>query len=59
MSTNFKEKKWISRLIFVAVFWLEGGYILEDAGEDGIILGENSAGHCFVLKDLTPVRILK
>ena len=32
---------------------------MEDTGKEGIILGKNPAGHCFVLKDLTPIRFFK
>ena len=31
----------------------------EDTGEEGIILDENPAGHCFVLRELTPINISK
>ena len=31
----------------------------EDTGEEGIILGENPAGHCFVLRELIPINIFK
>ena len=31
----------------------------KDAGEEGIILGENHAGHCFVLRELIPSNIFK
>ena len=31
----------------------------EDTGGEGIILGENPAGHCFVLRDLIPINFFK
>ena len=30
-----------------------------DTGGEGIILGENPAGHCFLLRDLIPVNLFK
>ena len=34
-------------------------YTLGDAEVEGIILGENPAGHCFVLRDLIPINFFK
>ena len=31
----------------------------EDTEGEGIILGENHAGHCFVLSDIIPVNFFK
>ena len=31
----------------------------EDTGGEGMILGENSAGHCFVSRDLIPINFFK
>ena len=35
------------------------GYTLGDTGGEGIILGESPAGHCFVLRDLIPIKFFK
>ena len=37
---------------------IRGEYFLGDTGGEGIILGENSAGHCFVLRDLIPINFV-
>ena len=30
-----------------------------DTGGEGIIIGDNPAGHCFLLKDLIPINFFK
>ena len=35
------------------------GYTLGDTGGEGIILGKNLAGHCFLLRDLIPINFFK
>ena len=37
----------------------EGAFLVSRVNTGGIILGDNLAGHCFVLKDLVPMSFSK
>ena len=46
--TLWRQQSNIKGGVIFGLFWLEGGI------QGGIILGDNSAGHCFVLKNFVP-----
>ena len=50
---------WLIKTSSFCCLLVRDGYTLGDVEGEGIILGENPAEHCFVLRDLVPINFLK